>query len=413
MKSKTRWSFLCAVLLGAAVLGGCASQEQQMTKTERQRLVLDPKVQRFLLESQAAFEDGNYVVAIALTDSAEKMAPDLADIHFMRGRIYTEMNRLDVANAAYEVVLETDPQYRGAHMNLGINHARRGDLRDAIKRFRQEEALAPNTNLYLEIGRAYAKLGEADSARTAYQEAIRLDSTNATAHMWLGQLFEEMGDFEQALEHSRRGAEIRPENLDYQYIIGSQLFRMGRVEEAEPYLRRVADARVWHHGAQYNLGQALMRLGKEAEANVYLERADEAQQIQQSINEAQEVINRDPNDLEAWMNLSEAHRKGQMYDRAAEALKVALTLAPWDLNLHTNLATALLESGETAAAIRRYHLVLRQDSTFTDAWVNLGVAYGNNGHYAEARRAWNRALRSDPRNQTARAFLAQLDAMTN
>lgn len=393
------------------VASGCWTQGEAMSPAERQRQEMDPRARQLMLQAEQAYRQGNYAVALALSDSIETLAPNLADLHFFRGRIYTDLNQLDVANAAYEAALSVDPGYHGANMNIGINHFRRGEMRDAINHFRREEAHNANSNLYLELGRAYARLSEADSARVAYEQAIAMDSTNATAYMWLGQLFEEMGDFDKALTYSRRGADLKPDNLDYRYIIGSQLFRMGQVEEAVAYLEPVAEQRRWHHGAQYNLGQALLRLGREADAQRYLQQADTAQQLQQEINEAQDAINRDPYALDQWLRLGEAHRKAGMYDRAIDALRRAITLQPWNLSLQINLATLMLEGGDADGAIGHYQRVLRTDSMMTDAWLNLGVAYGNSGRYDEARAAWQKVLQQDPHNRTARQFLARLDQM--
>ena len=115
---------------------------------------------------------------------------------------------------------------------MGLNACRRGKLRDAITHYQAEREIAESSNLMLELGRAYARLGEPDSARMAYEQALVLDSTNATAYMWLGQLHEELGEFEQALTYSREGLRLRPDDLDYKYIIGSLLYRSGQVDEA-------------------------------------------------------------------------------------------------------------------------------------------------------------------------------------
>ncbi|HUF09476.1 MAG TPA: tetratricopeptide repeat protein [Rhodothermales bacterium] len=404
-------SKIAAMAVMLLVVAGCGGDRSDMARTEKQRLGLAPMVQQFLIEGERAYKNGNYLVALALTDSAEKYASDVADIHFLRGGIYTDLNQYEIADRAYETTLELDPEYRGAHMNLGINHARRGALRDAIKSFRNEEALKPNSNLYLELGRAYAKLGVADSAQAAYEKAIALDPTNASAIMWLGQLFEELGDFDKAIEYSMRGASLRPDNLDYKYIIGSQLFRTGNVEEAANYLRPVAEARPWHHGAQYNMGQVLMRMGEEKSAQEYLAQADTAQQWQQEINEARGAVERNPNDVRNWIRFGEAHRNAGMPDRAADAFWSAVALEPTNLGLQTNLATVMLESGDAKGAVLRYQAIVRMDSTFIEAWLNLGAAYGNSGEYDEARVAWGRVLELEPGNRRARAYLSQLRQM--
>ncbi len=398
---------IVSVAVIVATLAGCSSRDD-LTRTEQRRLEVGPEVERFLAEAQRAYQNGRFLTALSMADSAERRAPDLADIHFLRGSVYTALNQYEMAEAAYEAALAADPEYPGAHMNLGINLVRNGALRAGLEEFEQEEAINPNSALYLEVGRTYAKLGAADSAEMAYEKSIELDSTNTTALMWVGQLYEETGDFEKALEYSRRGLALRPDDMDYQYIVGSQLFRTGQVEEAATYLRPVADERPWHHGAQYNMGQALIHMGEEEAAQEYLAQADSAQQLQQAINDAKDAINRNPDDIQNWIQLGEAHRNAHMYDRAIDAFKAAVSFDPKNLGLQMNLATVYLESGDAAEAVKRYRGIIEIDSTITDAWLNLGAAYGNAGEYDEARNAWDRVLEMDPGNRRARAYLAQL-----
>ncbi len=394
------------LLIGAGCSSG--SEQESLSVTEQKRRSVDPKVGQFLLEAQRAYERGAYGMALALSDSAEAYAPDLADLHFLRGVVYTQLNQLHVAQAAYETVLELDPAYPGARFNMGLNAFRRGQLRDAIDYYQAEQELEASSNLMLELGRVYAKLGEPDSARVVYEQALTLDSTNATAYMWLGQLHEELGEFEQALTYSSQGLRLKPDNLDYKYIIGSLLFRTGQVEEAVAYLEPVADGRPWHHGAQFNLGQVLMRLGREEDAQRYFAQADSAQQLQQKINEAQDAINADPENLDSWVNLAALLRQAGQLDRAIEAYKVAVSLEPRNLFLQSNLALLMMESGDTEAAIRRYRAILNLDSTLADVWLNLGVAYANADREEAARAAWQRTLKYKPGHPTARTYLARL-----
>ena len=402
-KPRTYAPVLLPLLLAAGLWAGCARTEGP-TVTEQARLNADPRVGAFLIQAQQTYERGLYGLALALTDSAEVYAPDLADIHFLRGMIYTQLNQLDIARAAYETVLEHDPEYKGARYNA----FRRGKLRDAIDLYQAEKALEPTSGLLLELGQAYAKLGEPDSARMAYEEALALDSTNATVYMWMGQLYEERGDLDQALAYSRKGLTLRPDNADYRYIIGTLLNRTGHPDEALEYLEPVARARPWHHGAQYNLGQVLMRLGREREAGRYFARADSAQQMQQQINEAQNAINRAPDSLANWVDLGTLLRRSGQYDKAIEAYKVAVSMEPWNLHLQNNLAILMMESGDTEGAIRRYRAILSIDSTMADVWFNLGVALANEGMDEAARKAWQKTLAYRPGHPAARAYLARL-----
>ncbi|MDE2956515.1 MAG: tetratricopeptide repeat protein [Bacteroidota bacterium] len=399
-------------LILLCVIGLSCQSGNDLTIAERQRRELAPDAARWLIEAERAYDRGVYELALMYTDSVEASAADLADVHYLRGHIYTNLNRLDIAHAAHEKVIEVDPAYPGARFHMGVNSFRRGKLRDAIRYYLAEAAeVAPTTQLYHELGRAYAKLGVPDSARWAYEEAISLDSTNTMAYMWLGQLLEEGGQVAEALGYSLKGLALRPDDLDYQYIVGTQYLRLLDHDSARIYLEPIARAWPWHHGAQYNLGQVYRRLGKEDEARRYEVRADSAQQMQQQINEAEDAINHDPDNLDNWIRLGTLLRESGQYARAIEAFKVAAVNMPWNLILQVNLATLEMENGDLEAAIARYRAVLSADAELTDAWLNLGVAYANNTQYAAARAAWEQVLRMDPANPAARSHLSQLDAL--
>jgi len=381
---------------------------------EEQRKNLSPWVARYMIEAENAFGRGVYELALTYTDSVEAYAPELADLHYLRGRVYTQLNRLDVAQAAYQTVLEIDPAYAGARFAMGLNSFRRGKLRDAINSYLEEESqVGPTTALYHELGRAYAKLGVPDSAQIAYTQALTIDPDHAMTHMWLGQLLEETGDLEGALETSLAGLNLRPDDLDYQYIVGTQYFRLDSAEAALPYLEPVAERRSWHHGAQFNLGQVYMRLGRESEAEKYFARADHAQQLQQRVNEAQNAINNDPGSPANWIELGNRLRQAKRYGRAIEAYKNGLTIdVPPGLALYmqTNLATLYLECGDATEAANRLEAILRADPTITAAWFNLGVAYAQGGRLDEARATWAELLEREPTHESALAYLELLDS---
>ena len=393
------------------LLTGCSSREDELSVTEQLRRVVDPKVGAFLVEAQEAFEQSSFIIALAMTDSAELYAPELADVHYLRGMIYTRLGETATSNAAYEVVLELDPAYHGARYNMALNNFRTDKLRNAITLLQDEirYGAGKTTEVMLELGRTYAKFGEPDSARTAYEESIALDSTNTTAHMWLGQLYEELGEYDKALEESFIGLEMKPDHLDYQYIVGTQLYRVDRVEESEQYLGNVAKQRPWHHGAQYNYAQVLVRLGREEEAQRYLVLADSAQQMAQRINDAQNTAKSNPDLPDNWIKLAEHLRYSGQYDKAIEAYQTALYKEPYNMYLQANLATLFMESGDNERAIRRYSAILNFDSTLYSVWLNLGVAYANVGHREGAEASWRRILKYQPDNQAAREFLSRLD----
>ncbi len=410
MNQGIRWVIGLALIVGIA--GGCARDEaQELTRTERLRLKIDPRVGAYMARSQAALEQGNFNLALALTDSVLAVEPVLADPYFLRGRIFSLINLPEQALESYQMVLQLDPQYRGAWYDMGLIAFRGGRLREAVEFLQNEELVEPTDFLYLELGKVYARLGEPDSARMAYEKSIEINPTNASAHMWLGQLMEETGDLDAALAHSLEGARIKPGDHEYEYIIGSLYFRLGDNEKAIEYLKPAAEALPWHQGAHYNLGQALLRTGRDAEARPHLARADEAQQMQQAVNDAQSAVQTDPENRDKWVHLSDVQWKVGQYQKAIDAYSVALSLDPTNFAMQTNLASLLIQSGDVAAGISRYQSILRIRPEMVETWINLGVAYANAGQYADARATWERGLELDPQNRQIKKNLADLAAL--
>ncbi len=400
---------LCIVMLAA----GCNTDDgsAKLSKTEALRLTLAPEVGRFMSQSEQFYQQGNLNLAMAYLDSAKLREPELADIYFMRGRIFGQMNLWEQSQFAYQEVLARDPAYKGANHNMGINFFRRALFRQAIAAYRAEEVIEPTSRLYLELGKTYAKLGEPDSARVAYQQAIAMDDQNASAFMWLGQLLEETGELEEALKYSLEGAALRPEDHDYAYIIGTLYNRMGQTDKAIEYLEPVAEALPWHQGAQYNLGQALLRTGQDDRAEFYLAQADSAQQLQQAINEAENGINSEPDNPIAWITLANLLWQSRQYDKAIDSYQNGITMDPTNIAMQNNLANMLVEAGRLEEGIQQYQRILNFQPQAIEVWINLGAVLANNKRYEEARFAWEMALDQDPENSSVKSMLRQLETL--
>jgi tetratricopeptide (TPR) repeat protein len=408
MPVSRKWIVVLACFIAALAWMGCSTEGSEQTRTERLRLSLDPRAGSFMRQASEAAQAGFQLEALAFADSAERYEPELADAPYLRGVVYTSMNQFADARREFERVIELDPEYPGARMNIADNELSLGRFREALVLYREEEEVAPSSALYEGMGRAYDELNVADSARVAYEKAITLDSTNASAHMLLGQLYEEGGDIEQALAYSRKALALQPQSANYQFAVGSQLFRLDRLEEATGYLKQAADAETPHYPAQYNLGQVLMRLGREDEANFYLEKADSTRRFMSEITLAEEALTRNPQDVESWEKLGGLYQESGMYTQAFEAYNRAASLQPSNLSLQHRVAQTVMASGNTTGAIEIFEAILRADPSQVDVRLDLGLAYAVAGQCAPARRNWETALQQRPGDATARNYLSGL-----
>ncbi len=362
-----------------------------------------------IFQAETAYRNGYYNAALTITDSAIVISPDVADVYFLRGRVFTKLARLNEAEAAYRTVLSLDPNYQGAWFNMGTNSIRQDDLPAAIAHYKSELLLYPSARTMVQIGRAYADLGKIDSATFAYEEAIKTDGKNAAAHMRLGHLYKDSGDITKAIEYATSGLNLDPENLDYKYVMGSLLLLNGEPEVSLPYFQAVTSKRPWHYWSHHNLGQALYRIGNEAESQHYMDMAKELQKGIQEVENWRNLANMNPDQLMLWVNLGNSLKNMGRIQEAKDAYLVAISLSPMSFALQNNIANLCLMDGDTAQAIIRYKAILSLDSTLVDIWLNLGVVHASAGRKNDARQAWAKGLEYDPVNKTLRDYLETLN----
>lgn len=294
------------------------------------------------MQALESLEKGAFHLALMQTDSAEYYTPQLADVNFLRGKIFSELGNFDRAGNAYEKVVLLDPYYRAAWFKLGNIAFSRKKYRDALSYYRKELVLAQEEAKWrdqsvdhkrqcttlLQIGFSYNRIGKQDSAALAFHQAIALDSSFAEAYHNLGYLYNDLGDAEKALHYSFRALKLEPQNAEFRYLAGVLCFRNGRAAEAVGHLEIALEQRPWYFGAYYNLGQALMRLGRREEGKRYLAMVDSMQSLHHEIDLAQTVVELFPHIPKCWQDLAELLRQAGRLNEAMHAYKVALSLDP-------------------------------------------------------------------------------------
>lgn len=402
-------SKLASVLLFATVfLVGAGCNEESAPKQDPPRQPANPVAAKYLIKAQQLSRAGDYYSALALTDSAKRYAPKLTDAHFMEGRIYTELRRFDQAEEAYKRALSLAPQYQGAWFNMGNNAFRQEEFEKALRYYRKEQKTHSSAAVFFHMGRAYAELGKADSARQALKQVLAADSSYAAAYNRLGELYEQEGELNKALSYAQRALQQESENANYRYRVGALLLRTGREKGALKYLRNVVKQHSWHYGAHYNMGQALMRMGREKEAKRYLAEADSLEELQAEIEKLQSLASMNPYQTMRWVKLGNTLHEAGRIDDAVEVYEIALAQAPQNLSLRNNLAILKAKQGNLQSAVAQYRAILQRDSSYADVWFNLGIAYARLGSEAEARKAWQNVLKYKPDHAATKEYLARL-----
>lgn len=401
-------TYACLAILCLCIglfLAGCERSDQESAEAAQP---MSPAVHQLLKGADEALMRYDYTLAFAIADSAEKLAPSLADIPFLRGRIYAELLRLDEADSLYRKVLTIRPTYPGAWHNLGNTSFRRQEYTSAIDYYSRELAILPDARPWRGIGKAYVELGKTDSARYAFEQAIEMDSSYAQAHFGLALLLEDIGDMEGALRSSLNALNNHPESLEFRFSVGAALVKLGRPEEALDYLQAVTEKWPWHQGAHYNLAQALVRLGRVEEAEAVQQRTEDLRILQAQVSNQENAVRVQPENAFAHAGLGSILRKAARYEDAMHAYRVAVYLEPGNLEFRNNIAVLHLLQHDTTAAIQTFERMVEVDPSNVASWFNLGSINAMSGKIEQARNAWTVAAGIDPENEAVQRALSRL-----
>jgi tetratricopeptide (TPR) repeat protein len=120
------------------------------------------------------------------------------------------------------------------------------------------------------------------------------------------------------------------------------------------------------------------------------------------------VVHDDPNVIDAWFNLGNAHYKVGRFEDAIKYFSKALELKPdYDLAV-INMANAYRKIGRDDAALAGYEHYLTIDPKNAQVHYQIGEIYIDRGDEATAEQHFRMALTIDPRTASARNALGAL-----
>lgn len=206
---RTKQSLIGAVLVAAAMLGGCASTPEDNSRGvgtpqfEGSQSAPNPndRARAHTDLGAAYYELGNMAVALEELQIALDAKADYAPAHNMLGLVYMELRDPTRAQASFERALRLTPDDPDTNHNYGWFLCQTGREQQSLKFFMD----AVRNPLYKTPAKTYSTAGvcmnrikRADDAEQFFDRALKLDPAYAPAMLPLARLRMQRGDVDEA-----------------------------------------------------------------------------------------------------------------------------------------------------------------------------------------------------------------------
>jgi tetratricopeptide (TPR) repeat protein len=192
-----------------------------------------------------------------------------------QAREFTKKKKPLEALNCYSQMLELDANDFDALFGSGYAENEREQFLSALGFLEKARMLRPDHGqVWVELGFAHTRRGEADAAVEAYRAAIKINGGMVTAWRGLGDVyFDVLKDYPSALAAYTKVNHLRPSEPVSNYRLGWMYNKQGDYRRAEPYLRKVADHVLGYLPAQTELGFCYYQMHDFASAQNRYQRA--------------------------------------------------------------------------------------------------------------------------------------------
>jgi tetratricopeptide (TPR) repeat protein len=381
--------------------------------------------------------------------------PNNAEGLLLLGVIRDEQQRYPEAEAVLQKAVQLDPKSAAAHIYLGKTYLTENKLPEAMEHYKEAEELAPqNVEVRVTLARLYAASGDFASAATelnvipasrlpAEAVPVKVGALVATGHkdqaiqiadavknpainLALAEVFLTSKLPDEALK-MLSAAEIsgkRPPARFY-YIKGKALDATGKQSSALENLQKALALEPSSQEFLLGTAELYAREGKHQQAYEVLQRADKVAPGSPAIlrplileasfagrgTEVQEAAEQlatkseDPKDL---FVAASVFLKSTRQDEAIPLLQKYLDKYPDDPTAWVGLGLGYEDQKKFPEAQKAFESALKADPKFAEAEYQLGVITEVSGNSAEASQHYERALQMEPNHVPAMTKLGKL-----
>jgi serine/threonine protein kinase/Flp pilus assembly protein TadD len=299
-----------------------------------------PQAKRFYLEGVNSLRDGSYYKAKGAFAQVIDIDGQHAIPHARLAESWMELDYTDKANA--ELVLANT--LRSSHMADmdklyidALNLTASSNFSGAVEKYRKLVSTASDddkTYAYVDLGRAYERNEDLETARQNYSEAIKLWPQNAAAYLRLGALHVRQQQFSLAQEAFDKAEAIYRTLSNHEGVTevnfqrGALSNHLGKLDEARNLLEKALDdSNSAYNKYQHIKVKCLLELSKVASVGG---RTEEAKKLATKAIESAEADGIENLATAGLIDLGHAFFKQRAYEEAERYFQKALDIARKD-----------------------------------------------------------------------------------
>jgi tetratricopeptide (TPR) repeat protein len=276
----------------------------------------------------------------------------------------------------------------------GVQLARNGKLSEARAQFDAAAKADPNAyEAVYALGVLSDREGKESQAIDYYRRALRIQADYERAAEGVATIYLRQGQNDKAVAFVRPLADQWQRNLAMQAVYADTLVAVGKPDDAIQVARKALHRDERFVPAMLSLVRANLRAGKLELADSILEQAlavdgnnaelhylrgkrfSDEKRLADALNEFRKATELDPDNADARMELALRLLAGANYDEALQQLQVVAKLAPKLVEVQLALGEAYRCTRQWANAKAAYDSALRMRPQFPQVHYNLGLMY--------------------------------------
>jgi len=353
------------------------------------------------------------------------------DVNLKLATIYLKLDEPEKALDVYQKIIQNYPDSEYAflaYLNRAQIYEKKKDKEKAIQEYQSALSIEPNNStLYLKLGAVCYEDKKYSQAKELFEKVITLDPKNLEAHYYLSFIAIEEKNWDQALAYLQKIVSVR-KNDPKTYLQLSYLYsQKGQAKKALSALKKATKLDPNNYENFYFLGLAYQDLKKYSSAEKAYLRAlelkpgytevlvqlailsEHQKQVDKAVAYFRQLLTLEPKNALALNYVGYTYaEKGTNLEEAEKLITQALELDATNAAYIDSLGWVYYQKKDYENALRYLERASQmiEDPIIFD---HLGDTYKKLGKLTEARDAWKKALKIDPKNKNLKRKLKEIN----